>query len=83
VATRRTEWQTGIRLLLQQAGVRDVRMTMTGKEHLRFSGYVEVRGGRKAPVQVVCSNSTSDYWRALHRVRGDIKRAVTQARSSQ
>lgn len=83
MSTRRTEWQTGVRALLHEAGVRDVRMSFTGKEHLRFSGYIEVRGGRKATVRIVCSNSTSDYWRALHRVRGDIRRAVTQARSSQ
>lgn len=80
MASRGKAWRDMIESALTREGVKLDNVEHTAGSHLRFRGHVTVSGGRKVPVSLTCSLTPSDH-RAIHRVRGDIRRMVNAARS--
>lgn len=73
------QWRDEVETELLNAGVEDFVWSFTGSAHQRVVGFVTVKGGKRVQVTLTCSVSPSDY-RAIYRVRSDVRRLVANAR---
>lgn len=71
-------WRKEVEAIAFDEGLRQLEWRIMGSTHQQLLGVITAKGSRVVPIAITCSASPSD-WRAAHRVRSDIRRAIRAA----